>query len=475
MRGANACRLNLSQHASDYVCAMRDNRARCERLRRLETGDSSPTGAKRRLRATGQTRRLGLFVASTVVLTGCSRDFSACPPGFFSTGDGCELRGSFGVDRAFGIEGRAELPQTNRVGPNGGLTAVSPTGTLLHAFQSGSAVGLSWFDDDGRLLRRDTLDLGTASDVNSVLATQADNGVWLCGTSQNRGYLLALDWSGAPIETIGASGLVLSANEEPRVCNGVIDLEDGPVIMAGQGRSSEGNGDDIVVSAFSQDGAPWPGFGEDGVARIERVGDQFGAFARPLANRGAVLSGSNNSDGNLDAALLVIDENGQPDSEFAESGWLQLDFAGEDDFLRVALPMPDGSLMLIGSRTISGVLHGFVARFFSNGVQDRSFGDDGFFQLESESSFEAGALDNAGRVFVAGRSVRDGAADGVVLRLSPNGDLQETELLRLDFGGDEEVDSLVFDRDDRLVASGTYSEPTGEICTFIVRFVELRP
>lgn len=394
-----------------------------------------------------------------------------CPDGLIAVGNGCE---SVAVvpsqDMSFGVEGRVTISNTGIILPAVSLTAVAPDGTLVQAFESGTDAGLAYVGDDGTMLRRELLTLAGDGRVRSVFSRGDTAGFWLCGGAES-GYLLTRDWAGEPLAAPVPGGVINSAMQRPRICNGATELDDGTVLMAGQGQ--EGSEFDIIFAGFTASGSPSPQFGTAGVVQYRRAGEQFGGAVQRGSGGELVFAGSTNRDGDLDGAILVLNERGEAQSGFADDGWFEIDFSGEDDTIGLALPADDGSLTVIGRSTEGGQRRGFVTRVSAQGAIDRTFADDGFFRLDSDAIFDTAVLLPDSTLVVGGSIVVNGVQDALLFRLNRSGALDPSFGLRqLDLGFDEEVDSLTLDRDGRLVVSGTSNDVLrDEASTFIVRYV----
>lgn len=199
-----------------------------------------------------------------------------------------------------------------------------------------------------------------------------------------------------------------------------------------------------------------PGFGEDGVLRLEPLSGSSGSGERSegvatLSRRpdGSILvAGSAPPNGSV-AFLLLVSARGQLVSSFGEEGIVRLrEPAPAGQSGSELLSVPGGGLLVAGTTDVGTVEHPILARYRPDGGLDRSFGRrSGYVDLAPEgyspelATAEGKALvgfavgDGSSRVHLRmlrvadGKPVRSFGSKGSVF-------LQQTALLALSLGAD---------------------------------------
>lgn len=277
--------------------------------------------------------------------------------------------------------------------PDGGIVGVARVDTTtespsvydvgVFALHADGALDSS-FDLDGRR----QLDFGASDDVYDV-ALQPDGGIVGTGVSLDNatieGCLLVFRLlpGGALDPGFGSGGSVCVDGESPfpvAIGAAIAVQPDGRVVVAGasyQGSLAMPN-IDMLVMRLMPDGTPDPSFGIDGLVLLPF--DQGGA----------------NADAALDVALL-----------------------------------PDGRITLAGYASGALGRDVAVARLLPDGTLDPDFGSGGRLMVpvdlggDHDDVGRALAIDDDGRIFIAGSAHRDVAADfryaGIVVGLAPDG------------------------------------------------------
>jgi uncharacterized delta-60 repeat protein len=186
---------------------------------------------------------------------------------------------------------------------------------------------------------------------------------------------------------------------------------------------------------YRGDGTPDPGFGDDGLARLDldpapHVNEIIHAVFPQPSGRLLVVAGVQ-IEGAMafQPVLLSVLPDGSPDAAFGPGGMRPIDisqWSGADDVqVRTAAVQPDGRILLGGILVTDAGFHILLGRILPDASLDTSFSGDGWFQNGSsglaDRAPEAIAVDDLGRILVAGR-IEDGPVDKpLILRLTPDG------------------------------------------------------
>ena len=205
---------------------------------------------------------------------------------------------------------------------------------------------------------------------------------------------------------------------------------DGKIVLAQTTTVSGSQPEKWVVGRMLPNGAPDTTFSGDGRLTLQIPGQYLYAPIAGLmvgADGTIVIAGSRN--GELVAARLLPD--GSLDRHYGSEGRVVVPLPGQHSFVRQALLDSDGNLVVAGDAVVPGsdsIGDMLVMRLLPNGAVDPSFGFQGSAIIDSgvgEDRAETFAVDDAGRILVAGTFGRQGSdvwPIGVV-RLLPNGTL----------------------------------------------------
>jgi uncharacterized delta-60 repeat protein len=205
--------------------------------------------------------------------------------------------------------------------------------------------------------------------------------------------------------SFGAAGSVTYATPQPLQPSLLRAWSDGEVLIAGRALVSPGPSADTFVARVRPDGSLDPAFREDGISFFD-VGigesapepsalevEQGGAFylAGPLERNPAERE-------RRPIAVRAFRADGEVDPGFGRNGVAKLDGAAAP-----AMDLDRGRLLVAAS---GGDLPPRVIGLRRNGRLDRSFGDDGVIAIQAPHGFSLAevAADPGGRVVVAGSS-----------------------------------------------------------------------
>ena len=170
-----------------------------------------------------------------------------------------------------------------------------------------------------------------------------------------------------------------------------------------------------------------PAFGTGGIAEI---GSDSETTRIALQPDGGVVVAGHNVGGDVSMHVHRLTPSGQLDTAFGGDGVATLDSGGA---ARVAV-QPDGKIVVVGTRSPDFAGDATVFRLTAGGDPDPSFGGDGEVSFDfvpgGSSGLSALALQQDGRIVVAGYAGGEGPGVVGLARLLPDGSLDSS------FGGD---------------------------------------
>jgi uncharacterized delta-60 repeat protein len=236
------------------------------------------------------------------------------------------------------------------------------------------------------------------------------------------------DSSGQPDPTFGSGGRVLTdalpGHEE---IHGMALQPDGKILVVGYGWN--GSNYDLVLLRFTAAGLPDGDFGTAGkvVLGVTPGSDDFGQAVLVQPDGGIVIAGHTSVGGDYDILLFRFASTGAPDPSFGTSGRVVTPVgSGTLDIGNAVARQNDGKLVVAGGTYgTSGQYDIAVLRFSDTGVLDGDFGIGGKVVTPVGSSSEIAdsvAIQQDGRIVVAGYTHTPSDADFVVARYSESGD-----------------------------------------------------
>ncbi len=213
--------------------------------------------------------------------------------------------------------------------------------------------------------------------------------------------------------------------------NAVLMLPDGRILVGGTTvNNASGIDDDMALAMYLPDGSLDSSFSGNGL-HTSSIGGRDAIKALAVQPDGKILAATNFFlNNNNDIALVRYLPNAAKDITFGTfAGTNRIDLGTNQDVVNDMVLLPDGKIILVGSKG-GGVNSDFVViRFTELGIVDSSFGTDGIVTTDFTGNVDyayAVALQSDGKLVVAGR-VNDGQATDNeafgVARYLPNGDL----------------------------------------------------
>ncbi|MEO5906285.1 MAG: T9SS type A sorting domain-containing protein, partial [Saprospiraceae bacterium] len=257
----------------------------------------------------------------------------------------------------------------------------------------------------------------------------------------------------------------------------VLVQEDGRIIATGQGPIGYG----FKMARYESDGEIDTGFGDEGFVTtfIQGSSTPYTGVIQPDGK--IILAGVARTGFPGDFAMVRYLENGGIDSLFGSDGIVRTDIQGINSYdfaLTIGLD-PDGKIVLGGAADVQyvpSVSHIGVVRYNSNGSLDKSFGNNGIYELSlgSFSLVRSIARQPDGKYLIAGSSNGiDSNSSWLLARLEYQGELD------LDFGNQgiivtdlkgvqESAIGVLIQSDNRILVGGFNNGDDSDSRDFVV-------
>jgi uncharacterized delta-60 repeat protein len=228
--------------------------------------------------------------------------------------------------------------------------------------------------------------------------------------------------------SFGEDGRVATAlNQFGDQAYALIVQPDGRILVAGS--SSNGANLDFALVRYTQDGVLDPSFNLDGTVTtmVGREDDEIAAIA--VQNDGYIVAaGYSVTESGRDFALVRYTPDGLPDHSFGLGGIVVTEYGNQDDELTSLAVDSEGRLVVAGYTTGTAGRAVIVARYLPGGDLDLTFGDQGLSLIGvGEDTLARGlAVDDQGRILVAGSYLYQDRTELMVLRLTAEGELDNS-------------------------------------------------
>ncbi|MFN8301458.1 MAG: T9SS type A sorting domain-containing protein [Saprospiraceae bacterium] len=327
---------------------------------------------------------------------------------------------------------------------------------------------------------RATFDFNFGMDYAYSVLYQPDGKTVLAGYTSPDGFesdfaLIRLLPDGQPDPDFGTDGRVVQSFST--VSDLIFDAKlqpDGKIVVAGQAYAEDFSSD-FIVARYRPDGTLDSTFADNGVALLN-LGDDDLARGLSIQNDGKiVVAGVSVTDFLPRVGVTRLQPDGQPDMNFGSNGILLLEPGPAGNFCTDVLVQPNGGILLSGMIENVDFRDFFLMRRLPNGAPDLNFGDAGLVVTSVSNTNDNAyrlALQNDGKILLAGTSERLVNADITLLRYSSDGkaDLSfgQNGVVLTDVGASRDVLSkLLVLPDQKILCAGlAYKTVAGELTAY---------
>ena len=221
----------------------------------------------------------------------------------------------------------------------------------------------------------------------------------------------------------------------------------------------------IVVNVFSQQAGELDlNFGNGGFFTTENNSDIDNANCLFVSESDEIYVAG----GNDNFSMIKLMADGTYDSAFGNQGQVIIPFDGFRAEAKEIIVRADGKLILAGNVYVSGGEYNFgIVLLNTDGSLDTSFNETGKLIFDFDENINylyAAAIQNDGKIVVAGQCGTFANADFAVARINPDGTF-DTEFgvggkQRINIQGDDRGRCVVIQNDGKIVLGG-YSYPVG--------------
>lgn len=243
---------------------------------------------------------------------------------------------------------------------------------------------------------------------------------------------------------------------------------DGKIVVAGSTVDNSFDFSDFIVARFNQDGSSDKTFGNNGrtITDFGNREDHANAIALQKDGKIVVVGTSDPNDIKADFAIARYNQDGFLDKSFKGDGKVNIDFGGYFDVAYAVAIQNDGKMVVAGmtSPSDTSTVESFaLIRYGPDGALDKSFGANG----KVTTSFKDGqatvydlAIQTDGKIVAGGSVIQPRTEDNFALaRYNKNGSLDNSfssnGRVTTNFGGYDDITSLLVQSDGKIVAAGT--------------------
>ena len=283
------------------------------------------------------------------------------------------------------------------------------------------------FDTDGKV----TTAIGSYNTAFAV-ALQSDGKIIAAGSangSQMDFALVRYNTNGSLDTTFDIDGKVITAvGNFTDVAYSVAIQNDGKIVMAGY--SSNGSNDDFSLVRYNTNGSLDSTFDNDGkvITPIGNLTDWGFDLAIQIDGK-IVVAGWSDNGTKYDFAMTRYNTNGSLDTTFDTDGKVTTSIGSSNDFAYSLAIQNDGKIVLAGTSNTGSNEDIALVRYNSNGSIDSTFDADGIvvtpIGLYGDRA-KSVSIQNDGKILVAGGSTLVTTSDFALLRYNANGSLDNT-------------------------------------------------
>ena len=336
------------------------------------------------------------------------------------------VEGDFSNDIAVQEDGKILLVGTSDIGTDENplrvltLARYNTDGALDNSF---SGDGITTFDLGGGVRGRSVAILPDGKILTAGIHGGATTQDFLIVKFNSDGTVDMTFGSNGRVETDFASSIDIT--------NKIHITPDGKIVLTGLVVSTTGDMD-FGAARYNADGTPDVTFDGDGKVTFDLVNDDDRCNSSALQPDGKLLLfGKVTIVGDTDFAILRCNVDGSLDNTFGTNGIVLTDFGTTDDYgMSIAL-QSNGKIIATGitDRFSSAPKLG-VVRYNADGTLDNTFGTGGIASLTVGNGMYQNSnypvIQSDGKIVISGASTTSGSDDITLVRLSPNGSLDNT-------------------------------------------------
>lgn len=251
---------------------------------------------------------------------------------------------------------------------------------------------------------------------------------------------------------------------------------DGKILVCGESRQ-EGNNQELILLRYNNDLSIDETFGDGGKVLYNPGADAKAFGVTMQGNDKIIVCGTELFEGRNHAIVLRYTLSGVPDVTFGNGGVFRWSSSPSgNDFGNELLMQPDGKILVAGNSVSSPSSEIFVLRLFYNGAPDHTFGIGGVSSYTSPGGYAQAygiaVSPISGKIAVCGSAAGSANNDGLVLCISPNGQLDQSfatggaYLFNGPHGNTDMANGIFIQGDRKIVVTGFSSNgSTDEVLT----------
>lgn len=158
----------------------------------------------------------------------------------------------------------------------------------------------------------------------------------------------------------------------------------------------------------------------------------------------------------------IFAQAGELDPDFGDGGIVTRSLGPYNDEAYAMIIQDDGKILTAGFSSSGSDYDFALARFYSDGTIDYSFGTDGYTILNLGDIYElivGVGLQSDGKIIVGGDTHNDANYDFIIVRFNTNGLIDSTfgvdGMQSVDFGGEDGMRAISVQNDDKIIAVGS--------------------
>jgi uncharacterized delta-60 repeat protein len=275
------------------------------------------------------------------------------------------------------------------------------------------------FDGDGKVISP----VGSWGDRATAVAIQSDGKIVVAGASSTGSSgviaLARYNTDGSFDASFGVVNTVIGGQND--IAYAMALQSDGKIVVAGSSYNTSTSINEMVVTRYKTNGVIDSTFDADGIV-ITPIGTQgSSASAVVIQSDGKIaVTGSANSSGYNDVAIVRYNSNGSLDNTFDSDGIAITSFGSSASGSSLAL-QSDGKFVVAGYNNNTIIL----LRYSTTGSLDNTFDTDGIVTTPNGNA-RAVAIQSDGKIVIAGATTSGTVSGFSSVRYTTNGSIDNT-------------------------------------------------